>query len=829
MADYLSPIVIIYVRVSALGTHPADEMKANIAESLYPLWSGTPASDERSMAYNSEVHPRFRVRHDLALFACLSLALAAMGSNPTRAQGSTSTVMLENASGALAVNPVTNRVYVVNQAWTSQLEPGGSFDYGTGVTIIDGNTLTTTSATTGPAPGAVAVNPVTNKVYVGNTESVGDSGDCSVTVIDGATGASTNVLMSGSPGTIAVNPVTNKIYVSDTVGIFVTVIDGATNATTEVPVGFYPGWIAVNPVTNKIYVSVVNDSAVAVIDGATNAVAQVPMGPYPGVIAVNPVTNRIYVCDYASGFKVIDGATNGLTSVSLPYNIPDYVAVNPVTNRIYVADSNGGSGDVIVIDGATNATTTVATGNSTSQLAVDMTLNKVYALDTLGNHVAVIDEATNAVTEVMIGPGASLGSLAVNPVTSCAYVAYGNTVMVIDGAVPGAPSYLTGPISQTVSAGAPVALDAAVGGTSPTTFRWFENDVPLSDGSGVSGSSTTTLYISRGAAPSDTGVYRCVATSGAGSASSNAAALSVIGGWPPGHLANLSSRALVGAGANVMISGFVASGSGSKQLILRGIGPALSGFGLSGPLMNPVLGLYDSASQPNLIAEDAGWQNPPWIPAGSWAGETAPSDSSAADFAQVGAFGLTTGSTDSAIKVVLPVGNFSSQVTGAVVDPIAGSATWTGVALAEIYDADTGTPSAQLVNISTRAFVGTGANVLIAGFVIEGSTSQTVLIRAAGPALTPFDVPNTLPDPELQLFDGNMNLIASSLGWGGNPLIASAASTVGAFSWSNSSSLDAAILITLPPGSYTAEVSGRSGDTGVSLVEVYAVPAVTNL
>jgi hypothetical protein len=180
------------------------------------------------------------------------------------------------------------------------------------------------------------------------------------------------------------------------------------------------------------------------------------------------------------------------------------------------------------------------------------------------------------------------------------------------------------------------------------------------------------------------------------------------------------------------------------------------------------------------------------------------------------------------MKIVLPVGNYTSQITGAVVDPIAGSATGTGVALAEIYDADTGTPSAQLVNISTRAFVGTGSNVLIAGFVIEGSTSQTVLIRAARPTLTPFGVPNLLADPQLQLFDGNMNLVASSLGWGGNPLITNAAAAVGAFSWSNPSGSDAAILITLPPGSYTVEVGGRSGDTGVALIEVYAVPAVTS-
>lgn len=754
----------------------------------------------------------------------------AVGGNQARAQGATSTIALEYTAGAIAVNPVTNKIYVANEEWINS--PGGAFDIGEGVTIIDGNTHAVTAASTGLAPGSIAVNPVTNKVYVMNT------GDGTLTVIDGATGTSSTVTTAGGIGAIAVNSVTNKIYVANIGGTAVAVIDGATNGLTTVPVQFSPYYvaayssvsIAVNSVTNKIYVSVVDGSCVGVIDGATNAVTLVPMGAYPGMIAVNPATNKIYVCDYASGVKVIDGATNGLTTVPLPISPDaiDFVTVNPVTNMIYVADSYEGSGDVIVIDEATNATTSVAAESWPVQLAVDTTLNKIYTMDFGSNEVAVIDGATNAVTEVPIGPAVGVGNLVVNPVTNCAYVAYESNVTVIDGAVTGAPSYVTEPKSQVVGIGAPVAFNAAVSGTAPTTFQWFANGVPLSDGSGISGSSTPTLFISRGVTQSDTGVYNCVATNSAASASSNAVALNVVGSLPPGHLVNLSSRAFVGTGANMMISGFVVSGSGSKQLILRGIGPGLASFGVSGTLIDPVLGLYDSANPANLITEDSGWLNPPTVPAGLWAGEITPSDSTAADFAQVGAFGLTNGSDDSAMKIVLPAGNYTCQITGAIVDPIAGSATGTGVALAEIYDADTGFPTAQLVNISTRASVGTGSNVLIAGFVIEGSTSQTVLIRASGPALTPFGVPNPLPDPQLQIFNGNRNLVASSLGWGGNSLIASAAAAVGAFSWSNPASLDSAILVTLPPGSYTAEVSGQSGDTGVALIEVYAVPAVTN-
>lgn len=133
--------------------------------------------------------------------------------------------------------------------------------------------------------------------------------------------------------------------------------------------------------------------------------------------------------------------------------------------------------------------------------------------------------------------------------------------------------------------------------------------------------------------------------------------------------------------------------------------------------------------------------------------------------------------------------------------------------------------NATLINISSRAFVSTGANVLIDGFVLTGTDPQTVLVRASGPALAlaPFNIPGVLPDPLLQVYDAT-GVIAQNQGWAGNSLISTAAATVAAFPWSNASSNDAAILMTLNPGAYTAIVSGASGDTGVALLEVYAVP-----
>ncbi len=130
----------------------------------------------------------------------------------------------------------------------------------------------------------------------------------------------------------------------------------------------------------------------------------------------------------------------------------------------------------------------------------------------------------------------------------------------------------------------------------------------------------------------------------------------------------------------------------------------------------------------------------------------------------------------------------------------------------------------KFADISTRGFVGTGSNSLIGGFVIAGPSPKTVLIRASGPAIaaSPFNVPGTLPDPQLQLYSGS-TVLATNAGWQGNPAIANAAAEVGAFAWSDPTSNDAALLTTLVPGAYTAIVSGASGDTGVALVEVYDV------
>jgi hypothetical protein len=261
----------------------------------------------------------------------------------------------------------------------------------------------------------------------------------------------------------------------------------------------------------------------------------------------------------------------------------------------------------------------------------------------------------------------------------------------------------------------------------------------------------------------------------------------------------------VGTGGNILIAGFAVGGagtSGSESLLIRGSGPALVPFGVTGTLADPQLQLYTGASV-------TGTNN-------GWGGGAAISNAAAA----VGAFAWATSTShDSALLETLPKGAYTAQIAGKSGD--------TGIALAEIYDATPAgayTPtSPRIINISARVQVGTGGNILIAGFVVGGSTSRTVLIRASGPALAPFGVSGTLSDPELKLYAGN-TLLGSNSGWGGKTEITTAAASVGAFTWGDPSSNDSAILATLSPGAYTVQVSGASNDSGIALVEIYEVP-----
>jgi hypothetical protein len=273
---------------------------------------------------------------------------------------------------------------------------------------------------------------------------------------------------------------------------------------------------------------------------------------------------------------------------------------------------------------------------------------------------------------------------------------------------------------------------------------------------------------------------------------------------PPSDLGNISTRAFVQTGANVMIGGFIVEGNGPKTVILRAIGPELTRFGVPNALADPTLELHNGAGA--LIASNNNWQT-------TVIGGVINSD-------QVSAIQNSdhapTQPSESAIIATLQPGNYTAIVRGV--------SNTVGVALVEVYDLSTDTASI-LGNISTRSFVQSGANVMIGGFIVEGSGPKTVIVRAIGPELTRFGVPNPLADPALDLHNGAGALIASNNNWQSTVIdgiiTSDQVSAIQNSGHAPTQPSESAIIATLQPGNYTAIVRSVNNTVGVALVEVY--------
>ncbi len=290
------------------------------------------------------------------------------------------------------------------------------------------------------------------------------------------------------------------------------------------------------------------------------------------------------------------------------------------------------------------------------------------------------------------------------------------------------------------------------------------------------------------------------------------------------RLINLSARVQVGTASNIMIAGFVIKGPAgtTKDVLVRGIGPGLSSFGVAGVLANPAVAVYDTAQAPALIASNTGWDTV--ATAGNSAVAASFRLATEDDMRLVGAFALAPGSADSALVLTLPVGSYTVELSGV-------GAT-SGVALAEVYEVNEA-PAELLANLSSRCFVGSGSQQAISGFVVDGNKPTQLLVRGIGPALANFGLSGTLERPTIGLYDSTNALIASNAGWENAP--AAGTSTVAA-TWRQATSADlgsvgafalpagsadSALVVTVPPGSYTAIVSGAGGASGTALVEVY--------
>ncbi|MEZ5275140.1 MAG: carbohydrate binding domain-containing protein [Opitutaceae bacterium] len=369
--------------------------------------------------------------------------------------------------------------------------------------------------------------------------------------------------------------------------------------------------------------------------------------------------------------------------------------------------------------------------------------------------------------------------------------------IVISPGQPVAPRITTQPQSLTVALGETIELSSEVSGYPEPAVTWFHNGAQIGTGP------TLTLP---GAGSADAGDYQATVTNQAGTLSTRVVQVDVRS--LPSKLevlSNIATRGRVAGGENVMIAGFVVEGTGSRDLLLRAVGPSMAQFNLADLLTDPRLDLFDQAD-PKVVMQS----NDNWIP------------SEVAEPTQrTGAFTLTA-DADAAMTVILEQGVYTARISG-----VGGTS---GVSLVEIYDAtaDTGVTDTRLANLSTRGRVETGASILIGGFVIKGEVPKKILIRGIGPGLGTFGVRGVLDDPVLDLFkqeNGKALLIATNDNWASNPdplRIQEATTTAGGFPLP-ADGLDAALLLWLEPGVFTAKVSGHPGETGVALVEVYGL------
>jgi hypothetical protein len=270
-------------------------------------------------------------------------------------------------------------------------------------------------------------------------------------------------------------------------------------------------------------------------------------------------------------------------------------------------------------------------------------------------------------------------------------------------------------------------------------------------------------------------------------------ALDVIGydlitdnGSTNGVLGNISTRLPVGTGDNILIAGFQVAGNTTKQLVVRALGPSLAQFGLTNVLPDTTLELHDSTGA--VIATNDDWQD-------------------ASNAQSIPAALRPSSGLESALLVTLNRGAYTAVLRG--------YHNSTGIGLVEVYDTSGG--STQLGNISTRGYVQTGDNVMIAGLVVQ-SHSKAVVVRALGPTLTGYGVSSALPDPTLSLYDGNGALLVFNDDWKDDQQ-----SVISGTGVAPPNDLESAIAGTLAPGSYTAVVRGYENATGNALVEVYGL------
>lgn len=707
------------------------------------------------------------------------------------------------------------------------------------LTVIVGNNLYIYPNVSGSSPmtyqwkkDGVAIAGATSYYYNSSNVTLASAGSYTLTVTNAAGIITSNptVVTVVDAISITANPTSQTVDAGTTVNLSVTAVgpgtlqytwykdgssvSGATSSVLSLPkvTSAQSGNYRVS-IRNEYQGSTVDSSIATVVIKASPVIIDQPqpsviatMGNsfslYVGAAGAGPFTYRWYK-DGTALTSTLRYSNTNVTSSSLYINgtlLSDAGTYSVVISNAYgsvtsadsvVAVSANPYGPSITMQPASQSTL-AGSALTLSVTAIGSTYSANVSYQWLKNGSNIVG-ATGANYTILSVSASDAGDYSV-VVTNGYSSVTSNIAHVTVGAAASGPVITQHPASQYAAIGDTATLTVAASGNPTPTYQWKK------DGVSIAGATSATLTLSNVQA-SDAGSYTAIASNVAGTATSAPAALTV---GAKTRVVNLSTRAQVGTGDNVLIAGFIINGTTPKKMLIRAVGPTLTQFSVDGFLANPFLRVTTPSGE--TVASNDDW------------GITSNLPELIAAQTQTGAFPLQKDSKDAALVATLQPGAYTAVISGVN--------STVGVALAELYEVDSTTPN-QLVNISARAFVGTGSKVLIPGIVVSGDAPKKFLVRAVGPGLKQFGVTGVLDNPRLEVVNSKGDTIAVNDDWSVNENLAETKSVTQALNifTLDADSKDAAAVVSLAPGMYTVVVRGVGETSGIALVELYQAPS----